>query len=53
MNVSLGLIALNTHLAASAGALSAVLAQRSSSSPVLLTTVNGSLGDLVGITAGC
>jgi Amt family ammonium transporter len=54
MNVSLGLIALNTHLAASAGALGAYLAQRSSSSPVLLTTtVNGSLGGLVGITAGC
>lgn len=54
MNVSLGLIALNTHMAASAGALGAYLAQRSSSSPVLLTTtVNGSLGGLVGITAGC
>jgi len=54
MNVSLGLIALNTHLAASAGALGAFLAQRSTSSPVLLTTtVNGSLGGLVGITAGC
>jgi len=54
MNVSLGLIALNTHLAAAAGALGAFLAQRGSSSPVLLsTTVNGSLGGLVGITAGC
>jgi ammonium transporter, Amt family len=54
VNVSLGLIALNTHLAAAAGALGAFLAQRSSSSPVLLTTtVNGSLGGLVGITAGC
>ncbi|SDL74167.1 ammonium transporter, Amt family [Pseudomonas indica] len=54
MNVSLGLIALNTHLAAAAGALGAVLALRSSSSPVLLTTtVNGSLGGLVSVTAGC
>lgn len=54
MNESLGLIALNTHLAAAAGALGAVLALRGTSSPVLLsTTVNGSLGGLVGITAGC
>ncbi|PZP78349.1 MAG: ammonium transporter, partial [Ectopseudomonas oleovorans] len=51
---SLGLIALNTHLAAVAGALGALLAQRSTASPVLLTTtVNGSIGGLVGITAGC
>lgn len=54
MNESLGLIALNTHLAAAAGALGAVLALRGTSSPVLLSaTVNGSLGGLVGITAGC
>ena len=54
MNASLGLIALNTHLAAAAGALGAVLALRGTASPVLLsTTVNGSLGGLVGITAGC
>lgn len=54
MNASLGLIALNTHLAAAAGALGAVLALRSTASPVLLsTTVNGSIGGLVGITAGC
>ncbi|WP_454255962.1 ammonium transporter [Pseudomonas sp. Marseille-Q8238] len=51
---SLGLIALNTHLSAACGALGAMLALRSSSSPVLLTTtINGSLGGLVGITAGC
>lgn len=54
MNVSLGLIALNTHLAACAGALGAYLTQRSRCRPVLLsTTVNGSLGGLVSITAGC
>ena len=54
VNASLGLIALNTHLAAAAGALGAVLALRSTASPVLLTTtVNGALGGLVGITAGC
>ncbi|MEO4047885.1 ammonium transporter [Pseudomonas sp. CAU 1711] len=54
MTADLGLIALNTHLAAAAGALGAVLALRGTASPVLLsTTVNGSLGGLVGITAGC
>ncbi len=54
VDVSLGLIALNTHLAAAAGAVGAVLALRSTSSPILLTTtVNGALGGLVGITAGC
>lgn len=51
---SLGLIALNTHLAALCGAIGALVAQRSTASPVLLTsTVNGSIGGLVGITAGC
>ena len=54
VDVNLGLIALNTHLAAAAGAVGAVLALRSTSSPILLTTtVNGALGGLVGITAGC
>ncbi len=54
VDVSLGLIALNTHLAAAAGAVGAVLALRSTSSPILLTTtINGALGGLVGITAGC
>ena len=54
VDVNLGLIALNTHLAAAAGAVGAVLALRSTSSPVLLTTtVNGALGGLVGIIAGC
>lgn len=54
VSTSLGLIALNTHLAAVSGAIGALLAQRSTASPILLTTtVNGSLGGLVGITAGC
>ena len=54
VDVNLGLIALNTHLAAAAGAVGAVLALRSTSSPILLTTTaNGALGGLVGITAGC
>ncbi|MBD9485136.1 ammonium transporter [Pseudomonas sp. PDM14] len=54
MTESLGLIALNTHLAAACGAIGAMLALRTTSKPILLTsTVNGSLGGLVGITAGC
>ncbi|MCY1348267.1 Ammonia channel [compost metagenome] len=54
MTENLGLIALNTHLAAACGALGAALALRSGSRPILLTTtINGSLGGLVGITAGC
>lgn len=54
MTESLGLIALNTHLSAACGAIGAMLALRTTSSPILLTsTVNGSLGGLVGITAGC
>lgn len=54
MTESLGLIALNTHLSAACGAIGAMLALRTTSRPVLLTTtINGSLGGLVGITAGC
>ena len=54
MNHSLGLIALNTHLAAAGGAIGALLMLRGTSSPILLTTtINGSLGGLVGVTAGC
>jgi ammonium transporter, Amt family len=53
-DASLGKIALNTHLAACAGAASIFLCQALSGRPVLLTlTVNGSLGGLVAITAGC
>ena len=51
---SIGLIVLNTHLAASAGAVGALFAMLISRKPILLTnTINGSIGGLVGITAGC
>lgn len=51
----IGAIALNTHLAACAGALAAALAVGlGKSQRVLLTvTVNGSIAGLVAITAGC
>lgn len=53
-DASLGKIALNTHLAASAGAAGIFLCQALLGRPVLLTlTINGSLGGLVAITAGC
>lgn len=53
-DVSIGLINLNTQLAAAAGALGAVIIARLKRRPILVTTVvNGSLAGLVGITAGC
>lgn len=53
-SADVGLIVLNTQLAAAAGAIGAVLTSRVSARPVLLTaTVNGSIAGLVGITAGC
>lgn len=53
-DVSIGMIALNTHLAASAGATGALLAMLFGKKPILLTnTINGSIGGLVAITAGC
>lgn len=53
-DVSIGLITLNTHLAASAGAIGAMLVMRLAGQGVLMTlTVNGSIGGLVAITAGC
>lgn len=53
-DTSIGLIILNTHLAASSGAVGALITMLFSRQPILLTnTVNGSLGGLVGITAGC
>ena len=51
--VNIGLINLNTHLAACAGALGSVLMALVSRRPILLTeTVNGSIAGLVAITAG-
>lgn len=50
----IGKIAVNTHLAASAGAVGALLTAWLWRRPILLSdTVNGSLGGLVAITAGC
>lgn len=53
-DTSIGLIVLNTHLAAASGAVGALLTMLLSRKPILLTgTINGSIGGLVGITAGC
>ncbi|MDX5152042.1 MAG: ammonium transporter [Acidiferrobacterales bacterium] len=53
-DVEIGPIAMNTHLAAAAGAAGAVIMMALSYGRVYMTTaVNGSLGGLVGITAGC
>jgi ammonium transporter, Amt family len=53
-SVDIGLINLNTQLAAASGAVATVLLATLRRRPVLLTeTVNGSLAGLVGITAGC
>jgi len=52
--VDIGLIALNTHFAAAAGAVGAVVMMAIIDRKIYMTmTVNGSLGGLVGITAGC
>lgn len=51
---NLGSIALNTHLAACAGAVGTVVYCILMRQPMLLTScVNGALSGLVGITAGC
>ncbi len=53
-DAAIGLINLNTHLSAAAGAVGAILACGLRGRPVPVTQViNGSLGGLVGITAGC
>lgn len=53
-NVNIGLINLNTQLAASAGAAATLLLCLLSRAPITVpAVVNGSLAGLVGITAGC
>ncbi len=53
-DVSIGKIALNTHLAAAAGVVGTIVLRAFAGRPPLLSTVvNGSLGGLVAITAGC
>jgi len=50
----IGLIALNTHLAAAAGAVGSLISMWIMRKPILLTnTINGGIGGLVAITAGC
>ncbi|MCB5187149.1 ammonium transporter [Methylobacillus caricis] len=50
----IGPILLNTHMAGSAGAVGALLTTLAMRQPVLMAyVVNGSLGGLVAITAGC
>jgi Amt family ammonium transporter len=53
-SVSLGRIALNTHLGGAAGALGAMAVLVLGRQKVLMTsTLNGSIAGLVGVTAGC
>lgn len=53
-NVSIGRIALNTHLAACAAAVAYMIFALMRGKAILVrSTVNASLGGLVGITAGC
>ncbi len=53
-DASIGPIVLNTHLAAAAGVVGAILTMMVFRQPLLVThTVNGSIGGLVAITAGC
>lgn len=51
---AIGLIAINTHLAACSGATAAMFASwRLSGKPDASLTLNGALGGLVSVTAGC
>jgi Amt family ammonium transporter len=53
-NAGIGSILLNTQLAATGGLVGALLAMLLTRQPVLMTqTLNGALGGLVAITAGC
>ncbi len=50
----LGTILLNTHLAAAAGVAAALATMHLLKQPILMvTTINGALGGLVSVTAGC
>lgn len=50
----IGLINLNTHLAATTGIVGALVTMKLMRSPVMMAdSVNGSIAGLVGITAGC
>lgn len=53
-NTSIGLILINTHLAAASGTIAALLTMVALKRPILMTTtINGSLAGLVSVTAGC
>lgn len=53
-NVSLGKIALNTHLGGASGAIGAILSMALARRRLLMTaTLNGSIAGLVAVTAGC
>lgn len=53
-STSIGLIVLNTHLAGSAGVVGAILTLALKRRPLLMTaSLNGGLGGLVAICAGC
>jgi len=53
-NISLGKIALNTHLGGASGAIGAILSMALARRRLLMTaTLNGSIAGLVAVTAGC